>query len=132
MSTLPETSHLANEQMTSDIRKQHHALILKSIEELGEAIYEVIAWHCGMDRHQVGRRLKELVDEGKIYNTLKTGLTSKNRKANKYAIRTSETVLPTTEKFNPTETTAADFANMIIAGTKQQKSIQQDLFNTTI
>jgi predicted ArsR family transcriptional regulator len=84
---LPQTSHDANKEMTAQLRQQHHDKILSSLQVLGEAIYEDIAKHTGMDRHQVGRRLKELVDAGKIYNTLKTGLTSTGRKANMYAIR---------------------------------------------
>ena len=128
MATLPETSHLANEQMTKELREQHHAKILSSLESLGEAIYEVIAWHCGLDKHQIGRRLKELVDAGKIYNTLKTGLTSKNRKANMYAIRTETTVIPQPEQYKPTDTTAADIACSIIAKTKQVKAVQQSIF----
>lgn len=132
MSTLPNTSYEANRQMTKEIREQHHALILSALEQLGEAIYEDIALFIGMDRHQVGRRLKELVDAGKIYNTLKTGLTSKGRKANKYAIKTETTRLPEKEHhYMEGETTGADYASKIIAGTKQGKLIQQDLFSTT-
>lgn len=129
MALLPETSHAANREMTKEIREQHHALIIQSLEKLGEAIYEDIANHIGMDRHQVGRRLKELVDAGKIYNTLKTGLTSKGRKANKYSLRTPTTVLPPKEThYMEGQTTASDYANLIIAGTKQGKLTQKTLF----
>ena len=126
-SNLPETSHLANKEMTSDIRKMHHDKIMAALEVLGEVIYEVIAEHCGMEKHQIGRRLKELVDAGKIYNTLKTGITTTGRKANKYAIRKPETILPTTEHhYKEGETTGADIACMII--NKHEKLKQKSLF----
>lgn len=126
---LPQTSHDAGKSMTKELREQHHAKILKSIEALGEAIYEVIAWHCGMEKHQVGRRLKELVDAGKIYNTLRTGITATGRKANMFAIRKPDTVLPTTEHhYRENETSAADFASELIAKTKQGKLEQKSLF----
>ena len=121
MNILPETSHSANREMTKELREQHHAKIISALEVLGEAIYEVIADREGMDRHQVGRRLKELVDAGKIYNTLKTGLTSKGRKANKYAIRKPDTVIPVPEKFNPTDTTLLDFASMVVNKNENKK-----------
>ena len=130
MSNLPSTSHEANVSMTKELREIHHAKILTSLEALGEAIYEVIAWHCGMEKHQIGRRLKELCDAGKIYNTLRTGLTSTNRKANMYAIRKPNTVLPKQEThYREGECTAADYASEIIAKTKQGKLTQTQLFN---
>lgn len=130
--TVPETSHLANKEMTSDIRKVHHDKIMAALEVLGEAIYEVIAEHCGMEKHQIGRRLKELVDAGKIYNTLKTGITTTGRKANKYAIRNSETILPTPEHhYREGECSASDYASELIAKTKQGIAIQKDLFGSS-
>lgn len=124
---LPQTSHDAGKSMTKELREQHHAKILKSIEALGEAIYEVIAWHCGMEKHQVGRRLKELVDAGKIYNTLRTGVTATGRKANMFAIRKPDTVLPTPEHhYKEGEPTGADLACMII--NKHEKLKQKSLF----
>ncbi len=129
MAQLPETSHLANKEMTKEIRELHHAKIIGALDTLGEAIYEDIALFVGMDRHQVGRRLKELVEAGKIYNTLKTGLTSKGRKANKYAIRTETTILPQKEHhYMEGETTGADYASRLIAGTKHGRLEQQKLF----
>lgn len=129
---LPSTSHEANALMTKELREQHHAKIISALEVLGEAIYEVIAEHCGMEKHQIGRRLKELVDAGKIYNTLKTGITTTGRKANKYAIRNSETILPTPEHhYREGECSASDYASELIAKTKQGIAIQKDLFGSS-
>lgn len=129
MNNLPQTSHDAGKLMTSEIKELHHAKILSALEVLGEGIYEVIAEHCGMEKHQIGRRLKELVDAGKIYNTLKTGITSTGRKANKYAIRTPSTTIPTPEiNYKNFGESGADYASKIIAKTKQGKAIQKDLW----
>lgn len=124
---LPQTSHDADKSMTKELRELHHAKIISSLEVLGESIYEVIAEHCGLEKHQIGRRLKELIDAGKIYNTLKTGITSTGRKANKYAIRKPDTVLPTPEHhYKEGEPTGADLACMII--NKHEKLKQKSLF----
>lgn len=128
--TLPSTSHAANKEMTAEIRQQHHAKIISALEVLGEGIYEEIADYCGMEKHQIGRRLKELVDAGKIYNTLKTGLTSTNRKANKYAIRSATTIIPTPEiNYKDFGDSGADYANKLIAQTSKGILKQQSLFN---
>lgn len=125
----PETSHLANEQMTSELRDKHKERILIALGELGLATGEEISRHAKMDYHAVMRRVKELVDGEKIYNTLITGITSTGRKANKYAIRTPKTVIPSPEKhYAEGITTAADIACSLIAKTKQGIIKQQELF----
>ncbi|MES2382367.1 MAG: hypothetical protein V4538_15075 [Bacteroidota bacterium] len=115
--------------MTKELREQHHAKIVSAIEVLGECIGEQIAEQAKMDYHAVMRRLKELVDAGKIYNTLKTGLTSTGRKANKYAIRNENTVIPVPEKFNPTDTTLLDFASMVV-NKKENVKIEKETIIT--
>jgi hypothetical protein len=76
---LPETSHLANKEMSAELRQQHHTKILSALEVLGEGIGEKIAEQASMDYHAVMRRMKELADAGKIYNTLKTAPTTTGR-----------------------------------------------------
>lgn len=126
---LPETSHLANEQMTSELRERHKERILVALGELGLATGEEISRHANMDYHAVMRRVKELVDGEKIYNTLTTGITSTGRKANKYAIRTPQTVIPSPEKhYAEGITTAADIACSLIAKTSTGISKQKSLF----
>jgi len=126
---LPETSHLANKEMSAELRQQHHTKILSALEVLGEGIGEKIAEQAGMDYHAVMRRMKELVIMGKIYNTLKTAPTTTGRQANLYAIRKADTILPQPENhYREGQTTAADFASELIAKTKQAKLIQKDLW----
>ena len=134
----PETSHLANKAASKEMRELHHQMILDALNRLKiPSIYEIIASEAGFtDKNQVSRRLLELVNDGKIYNTLQTELTSKGRKANKYALRTPETIIPIPEKFIPTETTAVDYASELIARgetVRKQKEalIQQSLFDGT-
>jgi predicted transcriptional regulator len=127
MSQLPDTSHLAKEQFTEDIKEQHHAKILSALEVLGKSIGEDIAKQANMDYHAVMRRLKELVEAGKIYNTLETGLTSKGRKANKYAIRNADTVIPTPEKYNPHNDKAHEYVDGLIQITENHKKEKQRL-----
>ena len=126
---LPETSHLANKEMSAELRQQHHTKILSALEVLGEGIGEKIAEQAGMDYHAVMRRMKELVIMGKIYNTLKTAPTTTGRQANLYAIRKANTILPTPKiNYKNFGESGADYASKIIAGTKQQKLIQKDLW----
>ncbi len=130
MSQLPDTSHAANREMTKELREEHHAKIISALEAIGAAIYEDIALKVGLDRHQVGRRLKELVEAGKIYNTLQTGLTSKGRKANKYALRFHDTIIPQPEThYMEGQTTAADFACTMITHSENAKKYKESLLD---
>ncbi len=127
---MQETSILANKAANLEMRSDHWDKIIKALNELGEAVYEKIADHCGLEKHQVGRRLDELVKQRRIYNTLKTGLTSTGRKANMYAIRKPDTIIPEPESYKPTDTSAADIACSIIAKTGKGKLEQQKLFES--
>jgi predicted transcriptional regulator len=57
---LPDTSLAANEAATLEMRKLHYGKIISALKVLRIAIYEEIADHVGMEKHQVGRRLCEL------------------------------------------------------------------------
>ncbi len=130
--TNPQTSLDAWRSMDGKTLAQHYQKILFSLDLLGTGIYEEIATMAGFtDKNQVSRRLAELERMELVYKTGEKGLTKSNRQAFKYKIRTKETIIPTIEKFTPPDTTAADFANMIIAGTKQQKLVQKDLFENS-
>lgn len=57
---LPDTSHAANKAATEEMRRTHYGKIISALKVLGSGIYEQIADYCGMDKHQVGRRLSEM------------------------------------------------------------------------
>ena len=128
----PQTSLDAWRSMDGKILADHYCKILTALDLLGTAIYEEIATQAGFtDKNQVSRRLAELERMEMVYKTGDKGLTKSNRQAFKYKIRTQFTIVPEIEKFTPPQTTAADYANMIIANTKQQKLVQKDLFENS-
>lgn len=69
------TSKAAYEQ-AKQMMEDHHKKIISSLQRLGRANYETIAAHCGLERHQVGRRMSELEGKQIVY---KPGTTSKTR-----------------------------------------------------
>lgn len=130
--TNPQTSLDAWRSMDGKILADHYCKILTALDLLGTAVYEEIATQAGFtDKTQVSRRLAELERMELVYKTGDKGLTKSNRQAYKYKIRTQFTIVPEIEKFTPPQTTAADYANMIIANTKQQKLVQKDLFENS-
>lgn len=89
----PDTSHKAFEMVSIEMLSEHYKRIIKSLTVLGTANYEKISMHNGMDKHQVGRRLKELEEMGKtndepglIYKPGTTSLTKGKRPANDYCL----------------------------------------------
>lgn len=128
--TNPQTSLDAWRSMDGKILADHYCKILTALDLLGTGIYEEIATQVGFtDKNQVSRRLAELERMELVYKTGEKGLTKSNRQAFKYKIRTKETIVPNIEKFTPPDTTAADYANMIIANTKLGKAFQAGLFD---
>ena len=126
---LPDTSLEAYHSLTNEQLREMYIKIKWALKSLGKANYEEIATFLNLpDRNMVSRRLKEMEGLEMIYKPGTKSLTTRKRNAYQYSIRTEETVVPQPEKFNPTETTAADFANLIIAKTKQGKLKQADLF----
>lgn len=92
---LPITSLEANEKAVPQMREQHHAKIIAALKELKIATYEKIAEHLKMDKHQVGRRTKELELLGVIYKPgLKLNTTS-GRQAFVYALTSTPVQTPT-------------------------------------
>jgi predicted transcriptional regulator len=131
-SNLPSTSHEANERMTTELRQKDYDLILGALRVLKIAIYEEIAEYLGWsDKNKVSRRQKEMVGLGLIYNLGTKKLTKSGRNAYQYAILTPDTVIVEIQKehYAQSQTTAADYANKLIAATKQGKLIQNQLFN---
>jgi len=126
---LPDTSLEAYRAVTPEQLREMYVKIQWALKSLGKANYEAIADFLNLpDRNMVSRRLKEMEGLEMIYKPGTKSLTTRKRNAYDYSIRNSDTILPPIEKFNPTETSAADYANMIIAGTKQGKLVQKDLW----
>ena len=131
MNRNPDTSHEANERMTTELRQRDYDLILGALGVLKIAIYEEISeflrWS---DKNKVSRRLKEMVGLGLIYNLGTKKLTKSGRNAYQYAIVTSNTIIPIIEKehYMANQTTAADYASKLIAASKDGKLKQSQIF----
>lgn len=83
---IPTTSLEAYRSQTLEKISNDHARILEAIGRLGRANYEVIANAAGMDRHAVGRRLKELEQDQKIYKPGTQSKTKRGRNAFDYCL----------------------------------------------
>jgi len=82
----PSTSIDAFRQVTPDMLRGHYLNIIKALQSLGTCNYEKIADFVGMERHAVGRRLKEMEGLQLIYKPGTTSLTKSNRKAFNYCL----------------------------------------------
>lgn len=65
----PSTSLDAYKSVTVEMRNTHYSKILKALLELKGATYEEIATFVSLDKHQVGRRLKEMELNELIYKS---------------------------------------------------------------
>lgn len=131
MNYLPDTSHEANERMTTELRQRDYDLILGALGVLKIAIYEEIAEFLGWsDKNKVSRRLKEMVGLGLIYNLGTKKPTKSGRNAYQYAIVTPDTIIPSIQKehYMEGQTTAADYASKLIAASKDGKLKQSQIF----
>lgn len=118
---LPQTSHAANKAATLDMRKTHYSKILASLGVLIAATYEEISAHNGMDKHQVGRRLKEMEGNELVWKPGTTRKTKSGRMACVYQVRN----FPKTEK-ELTQVSATAKAEINVE-TKQSQSSQSFL-----
>ena len=117
---LPKTSKEAFKQVTIRMLADHHKKIIETLKVLKEGIYEDIASFSGLDRHQIGRRLKELEEKQIIYKPGTQKKTSKGRNAFIYKLCNP------TESFDASQKSTSDIAGDIIKTT--QKFIQPSLF----
>ncbi len=124
---LPDTSHAAKAAFTEPMKKTHHDKILKALEVLGKANYEILGNYLGMKNiNQIARRLKELCppdeDNPKGLNLIfKPGTksaTSSGREAYDYCLTNNhpKTEVNLSPEFNykKEKTTTVDLANNII------------------
>lgn len=127
----PQTSIDAFKSVNGKMLAEHYQKILRALNGLKLAIYEEIAIECGFpDKNQVSRRLKELEGMELVYKPGTKKPTSTGRQAYQYSLRSPETIVPEMEKFTPPETSMADIACAIIAGTPKGKLVQKQLFES--
>ena len=127
-----DTSRLAYETIMKG-RDNHYKKIILALEWLVEGNNWDIAKQARMKPEQVWKRTGELCkpDENGVCCLIDTGKRNLNPDGNKaiiYGLYENRANYKPPEKYTTDTTSAADFANMIIAGTKQQKLIQQDLY----
>ena len=126
---IPITSHLANKAATLEMRQRHWDKIKAALSVLNLATGEQIAAEAKMDYHAVMRRIGEMERNEMVYKPGTKIPTSTGRLAFQYAIRNSETILPTPEHhYREGECSASDYASELIAKTKQGKLEQKSLF----
>ncbi len=130
----PETSLIADKLMTKELRAIDNAKILDALVHFPNgAIYTDIALHLGWDdKSKVSRRMKEILDEpnSKLCLTGEKRLTPSNRPAMVYKLLKDGESAPTIEKehYMANQTSAADYANLLIAGSKNGRLEQKSLF----
>jgi len=124
---LPDTSHAAYQQAKPMI-EHHHQKIIEALQVLGSANYEVIAAHCKMDRHQIGRRLSELERSLTVFKPGTKTPTKSGRMAYDYCL-TNSNQKKTEKPSHKEERAMHEFAESLISATNE---IQTDLFGNQI
>lgn len=111
----PATSLEAYKSVSIEMKNSHWGKIIKALKSLGSGTYEELADHVGMERHQIGRRLKEMELEELIFKSGLKRPTKSGRNAYVYYLVGSSQ--PKTEKeinYSKVKTTATEHANKII------------------
>ncbi len=122
----PSTSIEAYKKATNEMLQAHHAKIISALEVLGSSTFEEIAAYLTFDKHQVGRRMKELEGLEKVYKPGEKRPTKSGRNAFLYCLTAGA---KTENLYKKDVKTAADFASQIIASTKTGKLKQKGLFD---
>ena len=120
----PDTSVEAFELKSSESLKTDYGKIISALRVLKVANYDEIAcFNNWPDKNAVSRRMKELetCDPPIVVKTGVKTKTSRNRNAYQYTLLTPTTKYTLPEKVVKGQTSAADFANLIIAKTTQKK-----------
>lgn len=121
--SVPSTSKAAYKQAQQGLIDSHHAKIVSALERIGTGNYEIIAAYVGLDKHAVGRRLKELEADSKVYKPGTQSPTKTGRMANNYSLCTSgfktDSAVKESNPYKKGVKTAADFASDLIRSTQQ-------------
>lgn len=84
--TISQTSIAAYRSVQGETIARQYTLILDTFAITGPANAYQIACECGMRKEQVGRRLKELVEAGKLRETGQRAPTDTGRDAGVYEL----------------------------------------------
>lgn len=130
-----DTSRFAYEKIMAG-RDNHYKKIILALEWIVQGNNWEIARQARLKPEQVWKRTGELCkpDENGVSCLIDTGHRNLNPDGNLaiiyglYENRANYSNIPNENHYREGETTAADFASELIAKTKQQKLIQQDLF----
>lgn len=117
---LPTTSIDAFKQVTPDMLRGHYLKIMNALQSLGTCNYEKIADFVGMDRHAVGRRLKEMEGLQLIYKPGTKTNTKSGRQAFNYCL--TGVGMPKTDNenvFKKGEKSSSDYSKQIIQSATQ-------------
>ena len=121
----PDTSIEAYHRVTPEMLNGHHKKIVSALQIIGASTYEKIADYVGMDKHQVGRRLKELVEKGVLVALDDKLPTKTERMAHLYCVSVSgEKVEKKSEKSLPGKS-VSDYSKELM---KKQTPVQTTLF----
>ena len=75
----PETSIAAFKEAIEEVREIHYFKIVSALCFINVGNYEEIANYAGLEKHAVGRRIKELRELGRITTLTKKTVTSTGR-----------------------------------------------------
>lgn len=132
----PDTSRLSYEKiMAPGAREGHYRLIIQALKVIVDGTSYEIASQSRLKADKVWKRCAELRKDDVIFDTGIRRLTPDGNKAMVYALSMNKpdyAHIPKPESYKPSDTSAADIACSIIAKTKSQKLIQQDLFNDSM
>ena len=121
----PETSIEAYERiMASGTRETTYRKIIQALQTIGEGNYEAIALAANETESRIWKRIKETRDMGLIIDTGKRVLTKSGSNSMVYALFTDAhkySHIPKPERVSKSQTSAVDYANMIIAKSKAAK-----------
>jgi predicted ArsR family transcriptional regulator len=99
---------------------EHYEKIVAGLKKLGTANYEKIAANIGLDRHQVGRRLKEMEGLQLVYKPMTTSLTTSGRNAYDYKLTEEGQKIEVKEVvYKKGEKSAAEYAGDMIKTIKK-------------
>ncbi len=129
---LPDTSLAAYEQAKPMINP-HHEKILSALSVIGKSIYEKIADHLKMDKHQIGRRLSELESMQLVHKPGTKGVTKTGRSAYEYELTPEGGKVEISKEFvyKKGQESAADAAVKLIHSAKKKIPVitnQEPLF----
>jgi len=129
--TQSDTSRLSFEKiMAPGARDNHYRKIIAALQVIGDGTSWEISAQANIKPDQVWKRQHELVDAGIIFDTGLRRNSPDNNPAMVYSLVSNKEKykdVPKPERVSKSDTTAADFANMLIA--KNSKPlVQPELF----